>query len=380
MADLSPQKDEKIREVEGLLAGIESATLSEAWALCRRVNGLPDSYQHTVEAFREGLRSSTGLVQMVSANGIVRFAAQESWALPELEAFLLREERDVLSASIALQALQSLGSCDAARVIAAAVPRIMDAPIRLSDKAAIITYALRSLGAMGGIALNEGSAFRQAVRFFDSRFEGLWAAECFWELEYFIEQSQADLVELSQKRKLMPLATVALSGSQLLDLPHSGVPLNGPWSAAMDEYCSFDTTALPARLIPDGAKEGEFLPRARVVVLQNQIGERAVILCSDEACTIQEPTSPEAVLAAMGRFIDLDPTGTHTFIYKLGATAPLPYGSLTLCETPSIFISSPSELFGGQLGEIQRLLFAGCTVPSCVPSAIEAMRRDQRQS
>ncbi len=378
MTDLSPGREERAREVRGLLEEIASLPMSDAWSVCRRVESLPDSYRPAVDVFREGLRSAAGLVQMVSANGLVRFAAQESWVIPELEAFLLREERDVFSASVALQALQSLHSCEAAHAIAGVVPRIIDAPMRLSDKAAVITYALRTLSSLGGIALNERHAFREAINFFNKRFEGLWATECFWEFERFIERTQLDLEELSRARPQLPLASEELSMRELRQVSAPTSVGFGDWRVAFDSYCSFDAREIPEKLRPQENPRDGLLGIARVVVLKTDAGDCAAVVCSDDTTLVKERVLVEDLAATLVRFVDLDPTATHLLVYKLGPSAPAPYGSLTVHSTPSARVSSASELFTECTQKLQRFLFSGVSVPTTIAPAIEAMRRDQR--
>lgn len=314
-------------------------------------------------------------MQMVSANSIVRFGAGETWAAPELEALLLREERDIISGSAALHALQQLGTCEAARAIAAVVPRAIEAPMRLSDKAAIITYALRSLSILGGVALNERPAFRQAINFFDRQFEGLWATECFWELEQFLKNTKSDLRKLASERPKLPLAAASLA-----DIKASPpAPLRdtrfGEWRVVVDSYCSFSGQEISQRLMPIDATGRGLRGEARVVLLRDGRQDHALIISLDDVSTLTAGCPVEALVPALGCFLDLDPTGTYSFVYGLGEHAPAPFGALKLCASPSRRVSSPSELFGKELKELRSFLFEGGLVPETLAPGVEALRR-----
>ncbi len=348
--------------------------MTEAWALCRRIESLPEGYRDALDVFRNGLHSSDALVQMVSANSIVRFGAGESWITPELEALLLRGERDILSGSAALHALQQLGTCEAARAIAAVVPRAIEAPMRLSDKAAIITYALRSLSMLGGVALNERPAFRQAIHFFDRQFEGLWATECFWELEQFLKNTKRDLRNLASERPKFPLAAISLSDIKTAPPTLSSATRFGEWVVVVDSYCSFSGEEISQRLMPVDAAGRGLRGEARLVLLRNERQDHALIVSLDDVSTLVAGCSVEALVPALGCFLDLDPTGTHSFVYNLGEYAPAPFGALRLCASPSRRVSSSSELFGKELKELRNFLFEGGQVPETLAPGVGALR------
>lgn len=375
MLNHSPHAEQKRREVQAVLAQLEAAPMSEAWALCRRIETLPDAYRETLDVFRSGIRSSDALVQMVSANSLVRFGAGETWVAAELEGLLLREERDIISGSAALHALQLLGTCESARAIAGVVPRTIEAPMRLSDKAAIITYALRSLAILGGVALNERAAFRQAIQFFDKQFEGLWASECFWELEQFAKNVKSDLGGLALARSSFPMANVSLREIQNLPTGEPAGRRFGNWTTVVDSYCAFAGDEVPERLMPREAAGRGLSGEARLLLLRNEREEHAIILCLDDAATISSESPVSSLVPGLGCFFDLDPTGTHALVYKLGEEAPAPFGALTLCATPSRRASRAEELFGSHAKELRKALFEGAPVPESLAQGVEAQRK-----
>jgi hypothetical protein len=109
-------------------------------------------------------------------------------------------------------------------------------------------------------------------------------------------------------------------------------------------------------------------------LLRNEREEHAIIVCLDDVSTIPLRYPVSSLVPVLGCFFDLDPTGTYALVYKLGEEAPAPFGSLTLCATPSMRASRAEELFGAHMKELRKALFEGVPVPESLAQGVEARR------
>lgn len=374
-----PQHHRQKQEIEKTLEQIEASTGRDSWRLFDKLERIPVADSSALEAFKEGLYSSHMLVQLASIFNIGRLAHDTDWAIPELKAFLEREQHDVIAASAAVYALQSLQSCEAAQVIADALRRTITLPLPLNDKGAMVSYFLRSLGTMGAVALNQRGVFREAIEFFHDKLEGLWASECSWELDCFIENVSDDLDVLQRTRVLPPIVETELSGESLRLLDCDKRLTLGSWAVIMDEVCSFSYKGFPERLSHSQKWESDDVGFGRVVILEHQRGHRAAIMCSDEMAGGPVSLYEDEASSLISRCVDLDPSATFLLTYRLGRHAEGPFGTLRLIESPGLGIEDASQLFGENFGHLKRFLFRGRPAFDWIAQAAEAMRRDERR-
>lgn len=374
-------RQNQTRHVQQALDSLQKPGDQHFWDVFNELCVLPPSYDITIDQFREGLRSSNHYIQVVSAGNVARFAKDADWALPELEDLLKRAQHDVFLVSAAANAIQSLGTREAAAVLANALDRALEGDIPINQKGELTTYILRSLVAMGLVAHEQRGAFRRAIEYFAANKDRVWTPECLWELELFSVESGGDLHQLIRRDPTAPLTDEVLLGYRVRTLPSVTDRAFGDWGVIMDDYCKFSSCGLPDRFAflryanyADDQK-GRNLGLARVVVLENQSGVRAVCLASDDAGVGPVTWYPDVAASMLHRTIKLDPCSTYILSYHLNQTGGGIRGNLAVIEGPGCNINSPFDVFGEALPDIQKMLFEGARLPENAVAAAQALRR-----
>ncbi len=374
-------RQNQARHVENALETLQQPGDQHFWDVFDELSGLPPSYDVTISQFREGLRSPNPFIQVVSAGNVARFAKDADWVLPELEDLLKREQRDVLLYSATANAIQSLRTPEAAAVLANALDRTLQSDIPLREKGELSTYILRSLVSMGLVAHEQRGAFRRAVDYFATQEDRVWTPECLWELDMFSVESASDLHDILSKDPTVPLTDEVLVGYRARILPIASDRTFGDWAVLTDEYCKFSSCGLPERFAfldeacyANDAK-GRNLGLARVVVLENADGLRAVCLCCDEAGVGPVTWYPEIATSMLHRTLKLDPCSTYILTYHLNNSDGEIHGSLILRENPSYRVMAPVDIFGENLPDIQRFFFEGGKLPESAIASAQVIRR-----
>lgn len=369
------------RHVREALEALQQPGGQYFWDVYDELSGLPASYDVTVDQFREGLRSPHQYIMAVSAENVARFAKDSEWALPELEDLLKRAEHDVFLVSAAANAIQNLGTREAAAVLAGALDRALESDIPISQKGELATYILRSLVAMGLVAHEQRGAFRRAIEYFAGREERVWTPECLWELEMFCAENSGDLHQLLQRDPTAPLTDEVLIGYRVRTLPSVKERAFGDWGVVMDDYCKFSSCGLPDRFafLRDASyaddHKGRNLGLARVVIFENTSGVRAVCLACDEAGVGPVTWYPEVAASMLHRTIKLDPCSTYILSYHMNDAGEGIRGNLAVIEGPGYNVSSASDVFGEALPDIQKMLFEGTKLSDSTLAAAQVLRR-----
>lgn len=369
------------RHVENALESLRQPGDQHFWDVFDELSGLPPSYDVTIDQFREGLRSPHEFIRVVSVGNVARFAKGADWVLPELEEVLKREPQDVLLLSATANAIQSLRTPEAAAVLANALDRTLQSDIPLREKGELSTYILRSLVSMGLVAHEQRGAFRRAVNYFANQQDRIWLPDCLWELDMFCAESANDLRDIISHDPTTVLTDEVLIGHGARILPTATERAFGDWAILMDQYCKFSSCGLPERFafLDDACyandTEGRNLGLARVVVLENIEGMRAACLCCDEAGVGPVAWYPEVAASMLHRTLKLDPCSTYILTYHLNKPGHGIHGSLILDENPNYRVTSPIDIFGEALPDIQRLLYDGGKLPDGTIASAQVIRR-----
>jgi hypothetical protein len=374
-------RQNQARHVQNALESLQQPGDQHFWDVFDELSGLPPSYDVTINQFREGLRSPHAFIQVVSVGNVARFAKDADWVLPELEDVLKREPQDVLLLSATANAIQSLRTPEAAAVLANALDRTLQSDIPLREKGELSTYILRSLVSMGLVAHEQRGVFRRAVDYFANQEDRIWLPDCLWELDMFCVESANDLRDIVSKDPTTLLTDEVLIGYRARTLPVATERVFGDWAILMDEYCKFSSCGLPERFaFLDEAcfandTKGRNLGLARVVVLENTKGMRAVCLCCDEAGVGPVAWYPEVAASMLHRTLKLDPCSTYILTYHLNKPDQGIHGSLTLSENPNYRVTAPIDIFGDSLPDIQRFFFEGRKLPDSTIASAQVVRR-----
>ncbi len=388
LVPLTAMQDDRSRHnqnvhVRQALESLEKPGDQHFWDVFDELSFLPPSYDVTVEQFRAGLYSPNHFIQTVSATNVARFARDADWALPELEGLLKREPHDVLLVSATAAAIQSIGTTEAAAVLAGALQRLLASDLPSHQKGELSTYILRSLVSMGLVAHEQRGAFRRAVEYFTAQENMAWAPECLRELDMFCVETAKDLNQLVLRDPTTPLTDEVLIGYRVRSMPSVQERTYGTWAVLMDEYCKFSSCGLPDRFafLEDACyaedRKGRNLGLARVVVLENDNGIMAVCLSCDEAGVGPVSWYPEVATGMLHRTMRLDPSSTFVLTYHLSAAGNGVHGELVLRESPSLRIASPNDLFQDAFGDIQQMLFEGTALPKRAVLAAQHLKRER---
>lgn len=380
-----PIVQNQTRHVRDALETLQHPGGQHFWDVFDELSGLPGSYDVTVGQFREGLQSPHHYIRVVSAGNVARFAKDTDWALPELADLLGRSENDVLLVSAVANAIQSLGTREAAAVLAAALDRALESDISINQKGELATYILRRLVAMGLVAHEQRGAFRKAVEYFAGREDRVWTPECLWELEMFSAENNTDLHQLLLHDPTAPLTDEVLLGYRVRTMPNPKERPFGDWGVVMDDYCKFSSCGLPDRFafLRDasyaGDHKGRNLGLARVVIFENTSGVRAVCLACDEAGVGPVTWYPEVAASMLHRTIKLDPCSTYILSYHMNQAGGGIRGNLAVIEGPGYNVNSAFDVFGEALPDIQKMLFEGARLPDGTVAAGQALRKVLRK-
>jgi hypothetical protein len=234
---------------------------------------------------------------------------------------------------------------------------------------------------MGLVAHEQRGVFRRAVDYFAQQEDPVWTPECLWELDMFCEESARDLHDILSKDPTVPLTDEVLIGYRVRSFPIAGDRVFGDWAVLMDEYCKFSSCGLPERFafLEEACyandSKGRNLGLARVVVMENGQGVRAVCLCCDEASAGPVAWYPEIAVSMLHRTLKLDPCSTYTLTYHLSDTSNGIQGALTLRESPTYNATTPSDIFGEVLPALQRFFFEGRELPQSAILSAQALQR-----
>lgn len=374
-------RQNQARHVQNALETLQQPGDQYFWDVFDELSVLPPSYDVTISQFREGLRSPHTFIQVVSVANVARFAKDADWVLPELEAVLKREPHDVLLVSATANAIQSLRTQEAAAVLANGLDRTLQSDIPLREKGELSTYILRSLVSMGLVAHEQRGVFRRAVDYFANQQDRVWLPDCLWELDMFCGESANDLHDIVSHDPTALLTDEVLIGYRARTLPVASDRAFGDWAVLMDEYCKFSSCGLPERFafLDDACyandAKGRNLGLARVVVLENTDGMRAVCLCCDEAGVGPVAWCPEIAASMLHRTLKLDPCSTYILTYHLNNAERDIFGSLILRENPSYKVTTPEDIFGETLPDVQRFFFEGGKLPDSTLASAQVFRR-----
>jgi hypothetical protein len=371
----------RARYVQSGFETLQNPSDRQFWVVFDELSTLPPTYHVAIEQFREGLHSPHQFIQVVSAGNVARFAKDADWALPELEGLLKREPHDVLLVSATAHAIQSLRTPEAAAVLASAVDRALESDIPGHQKGELVTFLLRSVVSMGLVAHDQRGVFRRAVDYFAKQRDSVWTPECLWELDMYCQASANDLHDILSKDPTVPLTDEVLIGYRVRTLPTLRNRTFGEWGVLMDEYCKFSSCGLPERFAfleeacyADDSK-GQNLGLARVVVLEDRAGMRAVCLCGDEAGVGPVAWYPEVAVSMLHRTLKLDPSSTHTLTYHLTDATDGIRGTLVLRESPIYKTMTPKDVFGEALSDLQRFFYEGGKLPQSAIKSSQTLRQ-----